>query len=242
MNHFRTRKNIFNHSAKEMTEFLYFEVLRLTVMYQIYETIDASVNYAKTTLNRPISIPFGMSDTDLKGILVYFDDVTSGKVSVSQRDQVMLNRVTVETRRIIEYLRKIRNGEDVTTMSAHVLEHLRRTLMIDSPKLRAMAALVSKWANLKSSEMKLLIDKIDHYGTLYLRHSMMTKEFRKLKKVDRLYQDETDKNKKINISAGDVLMGLASGMALKWSIDSRNKNRRSFDRLRDKPESRNHRK
>lgn len=240
MNHFRTRKNIFNHSTKEMSEFLYFEMMRLVVMYQIYETIDPAMAYATLTLQRPLSIPFGLHDTDLKGILVYFDEAMSGKVEVSQRDQVLLNRMDVNTRKIYDLLRKMRSGDDITPISGMILEQLRRALVIDSPKLRAMATLVNKWSTLKSSEMKLLIDKMDHYGTLYMRNSSLTKEFRKLKKVPRVYKSSEDK--KINISAGDVLMGLASGLALKWSVDSRKKNKSSFDRLRDTPQSRNHRK
>lgn len=230
MNHFRTKANIMSHGAKEMSELLYFELLRLTVMYRVYETSDVASEYAKRTLQRPLSMPFGMSDTDLKGIILYFYEMKQG-AEIPQRDAILLNRVDVDIEYIFRYLRMIRTGQDISQMMRPFLGRLRRGLGIDSPRLRAMHTLVERWDSLKSKEMKILVDKMDKYGTLYLRRGELTLEFRKLKKVDRLFgRGESDTKPKV--SAGDVLLGLASGMALKWAVNSRRKNREAFSRLR----------
>lgn len=237
MNHFRTRKNIFNHTSKQMTEFLYFELLRLTVMYKVYESIDVATEYASRTIIRPLNMPFTLHDTDLKGILLYFDEVSKGSAELERRDQIMMNRVNINMREIYAYLRSIRQGHDISHRSKTFLGKMATGLMIDSPRLRAMATLVNKWQTLKSSEMKKLFDSIDKYGTLYMRKSYLTKHFHSLKNnSSRLFSDKEEK--KSPVSAGDAIMGILSGLALKWSIDSRRKNKAAFDRLRS--DTKNH--
>lgn len=229
MNHFRTKANIMSQSAREMSELLYFELLRITVMYRVYETSDIAHDYATRTINRPLAMPFGMNDTDLKGILLYFYNLKK-RTDIPKKDLILLNRIDVDIEYIFQYVRKIRSGQDISSTMGIFLRRMRRSLNIDSPQLRAMSTLVEKWDTLKSKEMKLLLDKMDKYGTLYIRRGELTSEFRKLKNVNRIVGKGKDEPKP-KVTVGDALVGIASGMALKWALGSRAKNRKSFSRL-----------
>lgn len=235
MNHFRTKSNIVSHGARDMADLLYFELLRLTVLYRVYETSDVANEYARRTLQRPISAPFSMNDTDLKATLLYFYDLKH-RDNVSKKDQILLNRIDVDISSIFNYIRKIQQGQDISTIMPNFLRKMQRSLSIDSPRLRAMKTLVEKWDTLKTKEMKVLLDKMDNYGTLYIRRGELTSEFRKLKKVERFMRKDKD-DSKFGIGAGDALLGLASGMALKWALQSRAKNKQSFSRLSNEPKS-----
>lgn len=225
MNNFRTMRGLMNYDVKTMSEFLYFEIVRLIILYKIYDTAPYASDYAKRTVIRPFSVPFSMVDTDLKAILVYFNNI-DGYRKLNKKESLFLSRLDVDVKNIMNFVKKIQHGMYVGGIEQNFLMKLERNLHLDSPKLRAMSILARRWDRLSSSDMLLLIDKMDNYGSLYLRHSELTRKIHKLKKEHEQMnnKDNEDKEKKSgSLTLGDIFAGAASVGLAKYAYDSRKK-------------------
>lgn len=231
MNHFRTYRSLMNHNSKHMANMLFFECLRLTFLYKVYETSSKASEYAKQSVIRPMSSAFSMRDTDIKGILVYFRDIENYPKK-TKNDEIFLNRIEIDNQKIINYLRRMMIKQDIGSHSTILLKSLQRDLHIDDPKLRAMLTLVLKWDTLSSDDMKLLVERIKNYGLLHMRHSQLSKVMNQFVKQNPNYGDDSEK-KDNKITPMDVMLGALSGLAAKWAYDSRKKNQQSFSRLKD---------
>ena len=219
-----------------MANMLFFELLRLTFMYKVYDLSGKASNYAKDTIIRPLHSPYSMRDTEIKAFLKYFTDIHDNEDVLSKNDKIFLNQVDVDDFKIISYLRKMMNMNPLGTHADVMLKQFQRDLMVDDPKLRAMITLVVKWESLTGNEMKLLVERIKNYGLLHMRHSRLTKDINQFANKKSVYvKDENDKEKKV--TPMDVMMGLVTGLAAKWSYDSRQQNKKSFDRLRNKDQA-----
>lgn len=228
MNHFKTQRALMNTNSKHMANLLFFECLRLTFLYKIYETSGKASEYAKQTIIRPLSSSFTMRDTDIKAMLWYFDN-TDKLINKTSNDDIFLNRVNVDNHKIIAFLRRIMQKQDVSMQTDVFLKGLQRDLMIDDPKLRAMLTLVLKWNTLKSSEMDLLVERIKNYGLLNLRRGYLTKVMNRYAQ-NRPRDEKKDDSK---FTPMDVVMTALSGLTAKWAHDSRKKNQDAFSRFKD---------
>lgn len=210
-----------------MANLLFFEVLRLTFLYKVYETSSTASDYAKRTIVRPMSSPFSMRDTEIKGLLAYFQDINKNK-NLSKNDQIFLNKIDIDVQMVFNYIRRMMNLQELGTISQVTLRHLQKDLAVDDPKLRAMLTLVVKWETLTGDEMRLLIERIKNYGLLHLRNSELTKVINRFAKDKKMSHKNDDRK----ITPMDVLLGLAAGMAAKGAHDSRARNAKSFSRLK----------
>lgn len=231
MNHFRTERALYNNTTKHMVNMLFFEILRLTFMYKVYDLAAHASDYSKRTVIRPMNVKFSMRDTDLKAMLKYFNDIESNK-NLSKNDKIYLNRISIDNQRIFMYLRRMMTTRSLDNQDRILLQKLQKDMKVDDPKLRAMLTLVVKWESLTGEEMRLLVDRIKNYGLLHLRNSEMSKAMNKFSKQDSPYVNDEDK-KDPRVTPMDVMMGAFTGMAAKWAHDSRARNKQSFSRLHD---------
>lgn len=240
MNHFRTQRALMNMNTRHMANMLFFECLRLTFFYKVYETSAQASDYAKATIVRPMSSDFSLRDTELKAMLLYFRDIKDYPRK-TKNDEIFLNRIVVDNQKIFAYIRRMMNGSNIGHNSDIFLKSLQKDLHIDDPKLRAMLTLVLKWDTLSSSEMKLLVERMKNYGLLNMRHSTLSKVMTKfIKKHPNYIKDDEDK-KMQKPTVMDAIMLALSGSAAKWAHDSRKRNQQAFDRLKD-PRDRDDRK
>lgn len=235
MNHFRTYRALMNNNSKHMANLLFFELLRLTFMYKVYDLSASASEYAKQTIIRPMNSPFTMRDTEAKSLLRYFNDVHDNDEKLNKNDKIFLNQVNVDDYKILTYLRKMMNMSPLGTHADIMLKQLQKDLMVDDPKLRAMLTLVLKWETLTGNDMRLLVERIKNFGLLHLRHSKLTKEINKFTNEKSVYVKDEEGNKKV--TPMDVMMGLITGLSAKWSYDSRQRNKKSFERLADKTDA-----
>lgn len=231
MNHFRTYRALMNNNSKHMANLLFFELLRLTFMYKVYDLSAIASEYSKQTIIRPMNSPFTLRDTEVKSLLRYFNDIHDNDSVLSKNDNIFLNQVNVDDYKILTYLRKMMNMSSLGTHADIMLKQLQKDLKVDDPKLRAMLTLVIKWETLTGNDMRLLVERIKNFGLLHLRHSKLTKEINKFANEKSVYVKDEDGNKKV--TPMDVMLGLITGLSAKWSYDSRNKNKKSFERLKD---------
>lgn len=234
MNHFRTYRSLMNNNSKHMANMLFFEVLRLTFMYKVYELSGTASEYAKQTIIRPMSSSFSMRDTEVKSFLRYFQDVYDND-KLSKNDKIFINQVKVDDFKIMTYLKKMMNLNPLGTHGTIMLRQLQKDLMVDDPKLRAMLTLVVKWESLTGKEMRTLVERIKNYGLLNLRHSQLTKAMNRFTNEKSVYVKDEEDSKKM--TPMDVMMGVMTGLAAKWSYESRAKNKKSFERLKDETQA-----
>mgnify|MGYP003725030123 CR=1 FL=1 len=225
-----------NNNSKHMANLLFFEVLRLTFLYKVYDTSGKASDYAKETVIRPMNSGFSMRDTELKSLLLYFNDATSNP-NLSKNDKIFLQRTTLDVGKVLTYCRKIMLLQPLGSQSHIVLKNMKQELNIDDPKLRAMLTLVLKWETLTGEEMRLLVERIKNYGLLHLRQSRLTKVVNSFTKDKSPYVKDENNNK---LTPMDVMLGVMSGMAAKWSYDSRNNNNKSFEKLKSNTQASNY--
>jgi hypothetical protein len=162
-------------------------------MSQDYNYAPVAKEYAKKTrqlgnFNNP-----SPSGTDLYQT-IFSMGKPAGLIDGNEKDQMLLNKVNVDTPRIKRFLDRVRQGNVSTSDASQFFHKLERDLKIQDPKLRASRRLIQNWNTLSSDQQKLAGSQLMRYYRLNARKSDLMPLFAKYAKDQDL--DINDKEKK----------------------------------------------
>lgn len=210
---FRSRAQISKEGARSLTDHLFVSLLSLYAMSNDYNYAPVAKEYAKRTrqlgnFNNP-----SPSGTDLYQT-IYSIGKPEGLVDGNEKDQLLLNKVRLDTPKIRRFLDRIKQGNASPSEAQQFFYKLERDLKIQDPKLRASRRLVQNWNTLSSDQQKLAGAQLMRYYRLNARRSDLMPLFAKYAKDQDL--DITDKEKmgigaKVLKTAG--LFGIGYGLA-----------------------------
>ena len=212
---FRSREQIAKEGARNLTDHLFVGLLSLYAMSNNYEYAPVAKEYAKRTTqmgnwNRP-----SPSQTDLYQTLYSLQ--RPNELLPAERDQLLMNKVNVDTRRIKQFLNKIKQGNMTKGEAQNFFFKLERDLKIQDPKLRAARRLTQDWDTLTSQQQKLVGTQLNKYYRLNARRSDMAPLFGKYARDnDLILQDKEKRTIKQQIvrGIGAFAAGYAIGKAL----------------------------
>jgi len=188
---FKTRQQISKEGARGLTDHLFVGLMSLYAMSNDYKYAPQAKQYARRT-----GMYGGFNKASPSGTDIYQTLFTLNKpagLADSERDKLLLAKVTIDQRKIRQFLKMLETGKVNPGQARAFFYKLEKNLAIQDPKLRAARRLIGDWGGLTSTQQQLASTQLNKYYRLNARRSDLTPMFKKFSDENNLNLDKGEK-------------------------------------------------
>lgn len=211
---YKSREQIKREGARSVTDHLFVSILSLYAMSNNYNYAPVAKEYAKKTMQLGNFNNPSPSGTDLYQTLF-----TLGKPAGllnSEQDNLLLNKVKVDHRKIKRFLQGVQTGRITQGEAQAFFFKLEKDLAIEDPKLRAARRLTQNWNSITSQQQQLAASQFMKYFRLEARRSDLFPLFSKFANDNNLVVSQSKAGKiakRVARGAAAFAIGYAAGKA-----------------------------
>lgn len=191
---FRSLEQIHDLGVRKVLNKIYFDMVSLSIMYKEYEYSDNAAYYAKKTIMHSGFNQFKINASELYNCFYYIMNLSEFKLS--KKDEILLKRTSLDVNGYVRLLRKLSTGSLPLTELDRFIKLITKYLYIEDSLLRALGRLSVNWNRLSIREKRISIDKLEKYGTIRFRRSIITHYVREIASEIRETHEEDRKEKK----------------------------------------------
>ena len=205
---YRTKASLRQVDARRCADHAFMDLLTLWVLYNDYDYSVKAMEYAAKTVQFNNFNQYRQMGTDLYVNLHVLLNNRTDLLGDNMKDNVLLDRLNLDHRLIIQYLRYMAYNKLSDTRVLTTLQKVERQLHIENAAYRSIRRVVQGWLRLDHSSRKTAITRMLMYYRTNAYRSELFPPLLALAKMNNL----VDRNAK-NPERGGLTKAVAAGAA-----------------------------
>ena len=187
---YRSKQAFKQTTARVVCDHAFMDMIAIWIMYNEFESAPFARDYAARTATYNRFTSFRQSSTDL---YLNLHVITTNNTSLlgSDADVTLLDRVQLDVRNIVRYLRAAGGNNMTPAMVRQTLQRMEQALHIDNSNYRSVRRVAQSWPTLNTSQKRTALTRMVYFYKMNARRSEMGKYIIDLAKSKNLIDPNT---------------------------------------------------
>ena len=208
---YRTKAAIKYVDARRVSDHAFIDLLALWVMYNDYDFAPKAMEYAAKTASFNNFKTFRQMGTDLYLNLHILDNKRVDLLGHNSKDQILLDRIKIDTPMIIQYLRQMAYNRLSSNRVLTTMQRIEQNFHIENSAYKSVRRIVQNWERTDIHQKRITITRILMFYKIHAYRSELYLPLSAMGKVNRLV-DPSAKNPEVS-SKAKAAAAIAAGAA-----------------------------
>lgn len=216
---YRSKAQLAQTTAREVADFAFMDMVALWILYNEFEYAPQARKYAEKTVTFNRFTNYRQMGTDLYHNLHILTQKRGELINADDADTTLLDRIELDERRLVRYLRSIENNNITMGMARMSLQRFENALHISNSNYRSVRRLAQNWPRLQTAQKRTVITRMMFFYQTHARRSEIYKYLKSLARAQNLEakdakNPEMSTGAKVAAGAAAFAGGFAAGRAL----------------------------
>jgi sulfur relay (sulfurtransferase) DsrC/TusE family protein len=182
---YRSKQAFKQTNARVVCDHAFMDMIAIWIMYNEFNTAPIAREYAARTASYSRFTNFRQASTDLYLNLHVITERQSVLLG-SDADATLLDRVQLDVRQIVRYLRMASSNRLTTPAVRQTLQRMEQALHIETSNYRSIRRLAQNWPALDTSQKRTVLTRMVQFYKMNARRSEMGNYIKALAKSKNL--------------------------------------------------------
>lgn len=182
---YRSKQAFKQTNARVVCDHAFMDMIAIWIMYNEFNTAPTAREYAARTASYSRFTNFRQASTDLYLNLHVITEKQSALLG-SDADATLLDRVQLDVRQIVRYLRMASSNKLTTSAVRQTLQRMEQALHIETSNYRSIRRLAQNWPELNTSQKRTVLTRMVQFYKMNARRSEMGNYIKALAKSKNL--------------------------------------------------------
>lgn len=217
---YRSKSAIKQTNAREVCDLAFMDMIALWILYNEFEFAPVARNYAEKTATFNRFDNYRQMGTDLYLSLHIITQKRVDLLGDGAADSTLLDRVELDVRQIVRYLRQIGRNNMSKPIARQTLQRLEQALHIQNSNYRSIRRLAQNWPELTTAQKRTVLTRMTFFYRAHAQRSEIFKLIKKLAGQKNLIDADANNPEKPSLgqTAAAAAAAGAGGFAAGWNL------------------------
>jgi len=217
---YRSTSALKQTNAREVCDMAFMDMIAIWILFNEYEFAPVARAYAEKTATFNRFDNYRQMGTDLYLNLHVITQKRTDLLGESEADAMLLDRVELDVRQVVRYLRQIGRNSLSQALARQFLQRQEQALHIQNSNYRSVRRLAQNWTELTTSQKRTVLTRMTFFYRAHAPRSEMFRYIKQLAAKKNLVDPDASNPEKPGIAktAAAAAAAGAGGFAAGWNL------------------------